>query len=151
MKILSLLPILFFVATVAHAQKPAYVAYDGARLYADADYLSRVIDTLAIGDTVLSLERMKRFVHVRAGALEGWILAANLSDRAPVIVPKRAGDSARTSEARSSRTKASAPDATIEHPKSDEPSRQCAGVTKEGKQCSRKAGGESGYCWQHGR
>jgi hypothetical protein len=122
-----------FLAASASAQQPAYVAYDKARLYADADYLSTVIDTLAKGDTVLTYEKEKKFIHVTAAGRDGWILAANLATRAPKI-------EARTKDATSP---AKAP--------ADTSAATCAATTKSGKQCSRKATAASAYCWQHRR
>jgi hypothetical protein len=74
------------------AQPTVFVAYDGARLYADADYLSEIVDTLTIGDTLVKLESAKKFVRVRARDGEGWILAANISERPPKTAPRAKGE-----------------------------------------------------------
>lgn len=131
---MKLIPLLLLLPIIASAQK--YVAYDGALMYADADYLSTVVDTLRLGDTVAVLAREKRFAQIRIGTREGWVLVANLSDRAPRVA-KAPSDTA---------SKREAPPATIDTPRAS-----CAGLTKTGKQCSRKATEGSSYCWQHRR
>jgi hypothetical protein len=159
MKTLTALFLLLFAATSAYGQTPAYVTYDNARLYAEADYLSEVVDTLAIGDTVVALEREKKFVHVRFGGKDGWVLAANVSDRAPKAVKRKEADAAAVKDAAprsesSSRSSSTASSSTSNSSssRSDEASTaQCAATTKSGKQCSRKAGAGSSYCWQHAK
>jgi uncharacterized protein YgiM (DUF1202 family) len=126
-----ILTLALLAAAPALAQTTAYVSYDRARLYADADFLSTVIDTLDLGDSVMVHEREKKFARITVDSTEGWILNANLSDRP---------------------TKAAAKSAPAAKPAQRETSGAvCSATTKSGKQCSRKATSGSAYCWQHGK
>jgi len=150
------------------AQPTVFVAYDGARLYADADYLSEIVDTLTIGDTLVKLESAKKFVRVRARDGEGWILAANISERPPKSAPRavEAADAVDAADATNAVDAADVSDApqtpgsarrrastrgTAPASKPEPSAARCAATTKSGSQCSRKAGAGSAYCWQHAK
>jgi len=142
------------------AQPTVFVAYDGARLYADADYLSEIVDTLTIGDTLVKLESAKKFVRVRSRDGEGWILAANISERPPKSAPRAKGEGRAAVDAEdttdapqtpgSARRRASTR-GTAPASKPEPSTARCAATTKSGSQCSRKAGAGSAYCWQHAK
>jgi hypothetical protein len=150
MKLLVLIALALAVADVALAQTPAYVSYEGARLYADADFLSQIIDTLSLGDSAMVLERKNRFARVQVDSSIGWILAVNLSDARPRGITTAKRDSVARSPARS-RPRNDAAQSNDAPSSNDATSAQCAGVTKSGKQCSRKAKEGSSYCWQHAK
>ena len=141
------------LSTSAAAQSVMYITYDGALVYDDADYLADIVDTLTIGDTVMLVERHKRFALVTFSGRRGWVLLANIGSRAPKV--KRARDSAAAlSDSAAVQRVAPAgrrdPARTRARDSSAAPAATCAGTTKSGRQCSRKAMATSAYCWQHG-
>lgn len=156
---------------ITRAQTTMYVAYDGALVYADADYLSDIIDTLRIGDSVIVYERDKRFARIRTIDNEAWVLIANINAKMPRQA--RAKSPGRTQIADTSRAEQvvdtlrvaqHSDTARAEHSAPATPTRsrdsrtapdvdavQCSGMTKAGKQCSRKTKEGSAYCWQHAK
>ncbi|MBC8145170.1 MAG: hypothetical protein H7X80_06250 [bacterium] len=153
----------------ASAQATMYVAYDGALVYSAADYLSDVVDTLHIADSVVVIERERRFARIQRNEGEGWVLLANISAKPPRRASTKAAsassgepaisespDSIARSRIPELRTttdtlKSVSPNSRSDSRPSEDASAQCAGLTKTGKQCSRTSKDGSAYCWQHAK
>jgi hypothetical protein len=148
------------------APRTMFVTYDRAHLYDSASYLSNVLDTLPLGDSVIVTGRSGDYLKVTHGNRTGYVLASNLAVLPKGSAQKRPSQK-RSASKQDTTTKQDAaskpgPAATREAatgtrsdaPRPDRSSKegsrvQCAAVTKSGKPCSRMTADPSGYCWQH--
>ncbi|MCE7934303.1 MAG: hypothetical protein DYG96_06895 [Chlorobi bacterium CHB2] len=123
------------------------VRYDYTPIYNSPSYTANILGDKQKGDMVAVVGKVGKFVQVLMPFGTGFIARVNLRN-----ISGQSDNPQHDSAA--ARESAPPPTYLLQPPNKETPQptaaeHRCKGITKSGKQCSRKAEAGGEYCWQH--